>query len=85
MQTIPVFPLFTDLQIDRAGDRKKLKVTGVRPGPGYSAVLGWGASHGLLTGLLLDAAIFVDIFVLFIIRTNQQLHLSTYATQLYVF
>ena len=78
MQTIPVFPLFTDLQIDRSGDRKKLKVTGVRPGPGYSAVLGWGASHGLLTGLLLDAAIFVD--------TNQQLHyLSTYATQLYVF
>ena len=84
MQTIPVFPLFTDLQIDRSGDRKKLKVTGVRPGPGYSAVLGWGASHGLLTGLLLDAAIFVDIFVLFIC-TNQQLHLSTYATQLYVF
>ena len=81
MQTIPVFPLFTDLQIDRSGDRKKLKVTGVRPGPGYSAVLGWGASH---TGLLLYAAIFVDICVLSIC-TNQQLHLSTFATQLYVF
>ena len=32
MQTIPVFPLFTDLQIDRSGDRKKLKSDGSEAG-----------------------------------------------------